>query len=382
MGMKNYNEDRKAPNGNLIFEHNQTVAGLQQSPRDARGRLIETELNLATQARFNGSYPIMNITDPKTGVLYYTRSAFPAGQALLEGKLPGTSFPAWLETEALISAYDKMYKKVANVADIIRTRRETQNMVINSIRRLTSAARAIRHGNIHRASSILGSDLHKRPRGGTMPERWLEYSYGWAPLLSDCYEILNKGFGDIELEFKSKKILNSEFVQPLTWSTGGSPWSHYQGSLFETHVASCKLKCTLPNTSVQPISAWGLDNPLELAWEALPYSFVIDWFLPIGDYLAQCGSFASTVKVTQMSITKKTSRDWVGSTLISTQPNNSAGAMKSSRVGFSRQYTYKTRSNQMRSRPLPRLQTPFTSPSRYLNQLSLFQVELQRRVIK
>jgi hypothetical protein len=29
----------------------------------------------------------------------------------------------------------------------------------------------------------------------------------------------------------------------------------------------------------------GFNNPISLAWEVLPYSFVLDWFLPIGDFL-------------------------------------------------------------------------------------------------
>lgn len=30
----------------------------------------------------------------------------------------------------------------------------------------------------------------------------------------------------------------------------------------------------------------GLTNPLEVTWELLPFSFVADWFLPIGDYVS------------------------------------------------------------------------------------------------
>jgi hypothetical protein len=30
----------------------------------------------------------------------------------------------------------------------------------------------------------------------------------------------------------------------------------------------------------------GLTNPLELIWERIPYSFVVDWFLPIGGWLS------------------------------------------------------------------------------------------------
>ena len=35
----------------------------------------------------------------------------------------------------------------------------------------------------------------------------------------------------------------------------------------------------------------GLINPSTVAWERLPWSFVIDWFIPIGSYLDSVGFF-------------------------------------------------------------------------------------------
>lgn len=36
----------------------------------------------------------------------------------------------------------------------------------------------------------------------------------------------------------------------------------------------------------------GIDNPALLAWELLPYSFVVDWFLPVGNYLESLNAFS------------------------------------------------------------------------------------------
>lgn len=35
----------------------------------------------------------------------------------------------------------------------------------------------------------------------------------------------------------------------------------------------------------------GISNPALLAWELLPWSFVIDWFIPVGDYLESLSAF-------------------------------------------------------------------------------------------
>jgi hypothetical protein len=41
----------------------------------------------------------------------------------------------------------------------------------------------------------------------------------------------------------------------------------------------------------------GFTNPINLAWEVLPYSFVVDWFLPIGPYLETLSAFHGLVFV-------------------------------------------------------------------------------------
>jgi hypothetical protein len=38
----------------------------------------------------------------------------------------------------------------------------------------------------------------------------------------------------------------------------------------------------------------GFTNPVNLAWEILPYSFVIDWLLPIGPYLETLSAWHGT----------------------------------------------------------------------------------------
>ena len=46
-----------------------------------------------------------------------------------------------------------------------------------------------------------------------------------------------------------------------------------------------KIAIILANDSYLDYGRWTSLNPINIAWELIPYSFVVDWFLNIGGYL-------------------------------------------------------------------------------------------------
>lgn len=57
-------------------------------------------------------------------------------------------------------------------------------------------------------------------------------------------------------------------------------------STCKLHVYAIPKKCTFDVTSLKR-SKYGLNNPLSAVWEAIPYSFVIDWMFDIQKYIEQ-----------------------------------------------------------------------------------------------
>jgi hypothetical protein len=59
--------------------------------------------------------------------------------------------------------------------------------------------------------------------------------------------------------------------------------------------STTKCKFILRFKLASPLRAFaaqtGFTNPINLAWEILPFSFVVDWFLPIGPYLEAFTAF-------------------------------------------------------------------------------------------
>lgn len=68
------------------------------------------------------------------------------------------------------------------------------------------------------------------------------------------------------------------------------PWSGWNVkcdlSLDYKDFCSVSLWYKLRNANLAELSSLGLLNPAEVVWERLIYSFVVDWFAPIGTWLS------------------------------------------------------------------------------------------------
>lgn len=188
-------------------------------------------------------------------------------------------FPAWLSNAALIDALTKLKGQGVNLGQAFAERDQTARLVGDTASRIARAYRATRKGDLRGAARALGASWKKQPRN------WLELQYGWKPLLSDVYNSVEelKGLDPSEwlVTVKGTKRLVSrrEFDDKFAASV---PFRNSE-ELFQG--AFVRLDYHPSNTFQATLTRIGLTNPLALAWELLPYSFVVDWFWPIGDWL-------------------------------------------------------------------------------------------------
>lgn len=124
---------------------------------------------------------------------------------------------------------------------------------------------------------------------------WLQLQYGWKPLLSDIYgaadEITNVSMD--MMRFKGRAGYGKDAsVGRLTPSyVDISGVSNYTDGPVSTMSKvktfnACEIVVNLKYpTTVQQLARWTSLNPLSIAWELVPYSFVVDWFVDIGSYM-------------------------------------------------------------------------------------------------
>lgn len=182
---------------------------------------------------------------------------------------------------------------------------KSANMIGDTAKRLAHAALAITHGNFGRAAGVLGlsgtpKNLQKHQRGlRSLESNWLAYQYGWIPLLSDVSNAVDAltrpaKDGTLGIARCRKPFELSERFQAkgmtLNMSTSG-----YVG-------AGVYYLCK----NSTDFTSLGLTNPLELAWELIPYSFVVDWFIPIGKAISALDAFTNVTVLASYNIVRYT----------------------------------------------------------------------------
>lgn len=190
-----------------------------------------------------------------------------------------------------------------NLAVAYAERTATANLVKGTATKLLKGARAIKKGNFNEAARHLGlphSGLRKDHQGrwrrtnytrDAFSQKWLEFSYGWVPLYNDMYGSLvaaDKALAktpDRLIPVKKQAHYEETTKDNTTVVDYYGPKTQVAETIHVKQVMKMACNVKIENPALATVQSVGLTNPALVAWELIPYSFVIDWVLPIGDWL-------------------------------------------------------------------------------------------------
>lgn len=190
--------------------------------------------------------------------------------------------------------FDKILENKATMAQTFAERQSTINTVAGKLTAVFQAYSSIKKGNVRKACRVLGIKT-KKTRSKQAAGQWLELQYGWLPLLGDIHTLLNFNpfAGD-------------------TISAGAGDRNTYTGYLGATVQSKEYVEFGAVITVTDPLVGFanqaGLLNPAQVAWELVPFSFVVDWALPIGNHLDYLTALAG-LSVSNGYISTKITRD-------------------------------------------------------------------------
>ncbi|DAD49870.1 TPA_asm: maturation protein [ssRNA phage EMS014] len=172
-----------------------------------------------------------------------------------------------------------------NAAVDLAESRQALHMVRSNVVSIATAIRQLKRGDVGGALRILG---HKNPSVKSqklttkgISNQWLEIQYGWLPLLSSSYEAMKwletKEREPVKLKVRGSASHARSYISSSAFS---SPFS---GDVRTRIQYIWKMSRDQPGLST--LAELGFLDPEVILWEKVPYSFVVDWFVPIGTWL-------------------------------------------------------------------------------------------------
>lgn len=212
----------------------------------------------------------------------------------------------------LVSALGEASLWAVNIAE----HKQAYGMIAARATTLWRFAKAINRFDIPLAARILGVSVpprlrHFDPRrtAKSVGNLWLEFHFGWEPLVQD----IGAGISTLTKPIQPKKLVGKG--KGTTFEKWGVPGQNAFTATYDSKVRmECKATVTNPNLFIA--SQLGFVNPLAIAWELVPFSFVVDWFVNVGQVLGSMTDFAGVTLVdkatTTYQVIKKTEQWYTG----------------------------------------------------------------------
>ncbi|DAD50927.1 maturation protein [ssRNA phage SRR6049586_1] len=199
---------------------------------------------------------------------------------------------------AVNSARSKFIGKLGEAASLAVTlaeRKQAMSMIERRGRQLLGAATALRRGGPVAFVKALKLSITKKvrkdqkrwARSRQFSNYWLEYHFGWTPLVRDiglAVDTLQRPIpmGRIRAKGFSVNLFKESRVTSGLWPMSQTFTGKKLEGFVRAHVGA-DVYISNPNAFLA--NKLGFTNPAIVAWELVPFSFVVDWFVNVGEFL-------------------------------------------------------------------------------------------------
>jgi len=183
---------------------------------------------------------------------------------------------------------DKVKRQNVNLAQTLVEYRQSADLLLKLSQELLQGWRALRRFHF-------GELLHNLRKDKGFSKKWIEYQFGILPLVSDL---------DGTLKSLADKISKGTYVfvqaSATDWGTRKTTVKDPEGQFFFedavtiTHTCKINARYMVKDDKLEDLKRFGFLNAPALGWELVPFSFVVDWLLPVGDYLNRLDALAGT----------------------------------------------------------------------------------------
>lgn len=175
---------------------------------------------------------------------------------------------------------ENMYERLRGNSEIIVDLAEsaqTVKMVRNALRLKKTMADFV-------VKSLRG----RRQSISELSGKWLEYRYGWMPLVYSIYDAadtLGRQIRSKEIRLQERGSVRTSDAYSLSYGDTVDSRVSYSWDWQHSTRMEIGYRFNPIDPTLQSLANWTSLNPLSIAWELTPLSFVADWFVNVGDQL-------------------------------------------------------------------------------------------------
>lgn len=199
------------------------------------------------------------------------------------GATPWTNNHDW---DLLGKLHEKLYGSQFDPGIFLAELPKALEMIGGSARRIARAAYYARKGNVREVWTSFGTTTPsgrriRVPKNTSMSaNHWAEYRWGWGPLYQDMHDgavwLAHSLYAPVTFRYAVRRVAKKDLPYG---------WYNVWGIQTSTNEWRVRKQLVAYLTEQPKISVLESINPASIAWELVPFSFVVDWALPIGRYL-------------------------------------------------------------------------------------------------
>lgn len=133
-----------------------------------------------------------------------------------------------------------------------------------------------------------------------IPSSYLVYTYGVAPLIGDLYNSVEELALRLGFPLRKRYFAASQGLAKASQTTTDSGME----KKIDARMSSSKRVTAYVEFDVENASRFTAGNILEVGWEVIPYSFVVDWVFSVGDYLSSIDALRAVSNMNVSTVTK------------------------------------------------------------------------------
>lgn len=185
-----------------------------------------------------------------------------------------------LVQQASVKAKSRIENTDVNILATLWESGESLNLMVSLLWRVYKIAKAVKRFDL--------KYLRKEISFKELQDRYMEARYGLRPMYYDARGLIKAISNEPRPERQTFRATardsdSSTFSGEVEDTQEGLVWT-WSGTVKREVVVRAGVLCHLEPTSI--LDRFGVSDVAEAAWDIIPFSFIVDWFLDVGSLIA------------------------------------------------------------------------------------------------